>query len=127
MSSPLPVLSTVLTRLLAGFIISFFFLVVFRLVIALSVPLLFIGMMYSSMWAVQIYRTARRGRASGLTGEYLLGITVCRLYFLLCTSRFLRCAEMELMSGVDYLACPKNILDIEPRRTSLHYALFFAC
>ena len=72
-----------------GFIISFFLLVVFRLVIALSLPLLFVGVLYTSMWTLQIYRAARRGRASGLTSEYLFGVTACRLYYLLCRSLLL--------------------------------------
>lgn len=80
------------------FIISFFLLVVFRLVIALSLPLLFVGILYTSMWTLQIYRAARRGRASGLASEYLFGVTACRLYYLLY-----------------FLACPKNILDVESR------------
>lgn len=63
---------------------SFFLLVVFRLVIALSLPLLFIAMLYCALWSLQIYRTARRGRASGLAAEYVIGVTVCRLYYLLC-------------------------------------------
>jgi transmembrane E3 ubiquitin-protein ligase len=63
---------------------SFFLVVVFRLVIALSIPLVFIGALYCSLWAAQIYRAVRRGRTSGLTAEYLIGTTVCRLYYLLC-------------------------------------------
>lgn len=89
------------------FIISFFLLVVFRLVIALSVPLLFIGLLYSSLWLIQIYRTIRRGRASGLAAEYLVGVTFCRLYYLLY-----------------FLACPKNILDVETRQWVYGIALF---
>lgn len=81
---------SLLTLYFPGFIISFFLLVVFRLVIALSVPLLFIGALYGSMWLVQIYRTIRRGRASGLAAEYLVGVSVCRLYYLLCECQILR-------------------------------------
>ncbi|PCH44049.1 hypothetical protein WOLCODRAFT_133060 [Wolfiporia cocos MD-104 SS10] len=79
--------------------ISVFLIVVFRLVIILSLPLFFVGSLYSFVWMVQIYRSARRGRSSGLSTEYLFGATVCRLYFALY-----------------FLGCPKNILDVEPRR-----------
>jgi transmembrane E3 ubiquitin-protein ligase len=71
-------------RVFLGAIMSFFLVVVFRLVIALSIPLVFIGALYCSLWAAQIYRAVRRGRTSGLTAEYLIGTTVCRLYYLLC-------------------------------------------
>ncbi|KAI0683663.1 hypothetical protein BC835DRAFT_1295386 [Cytidiella melzeri] len=88
-------------------IMSFFLVVVFRLVIALSIPLVFIGALYFSMWAAQIYRTMKRGRTSGLTAEYLIGTTLCRLYYLLY-----------------FLACPKNVLDIEQRSWVYGVALF---
>jgi transmembrane E3 ubiquitin-protein ligase len=55
-----------------------------RVIISPSMTLLFVGSMYSFFWMPQIIRSARRGRSSGLTVEYLLGTTVCRLYFALC-------------------------------------------
>lgn len=80
-------------------IISLFLIVVFRIVILLSLPLFFVASMYSFIWAVQIYRSARRSRGSGLSTEYLVGTTVCRLFFILY-----------------FIGCSKNILDVEPRR-----------
>ncbi|RDX47178.1 hypothetical protein OH76DRAFT_1558028 [Lentinus brumalis] len=74
-------------------------IVVFRVVIMLSIPLFFIGSLYSWMWMLQIYRSARRARSSGLSTEYLVGTTVGRLFFALY-----------------FLGCPKNIFDVEPRR-----------
>lgn len=79
--------------------VSVFFLVVVRIIIRLSLPLFFIGSMYSFIWMCQIYRSVRRGRSSPLSAEYMVGTTLCRLYFALY-----------------FLACPKNILDVEPRR-----------
>ncbi|KAK7687335.1 hypothetical protein QCA50_009841 [Cerrena zonata] len=79
-------------------IMSFFLIVVFRLVIVLSLPLLFIASLYAFMWFPQIQRSIKRGRTSGMSAEYLIGATLCRLYFLLY-----------------FMACPKNILDVEPR------------
>ncbi|PSR74066.1 hypothetical protein PHLCEN_2v10138, partial [Hermanssonia centrifuga] len=86
---------------------SFFLLVVFRIIIALSLPIVFIGALYSSIWIVQIYRAVRRGRTSGLTAEYLFGTTFCRLFFVLY-----------------FFGCPKNILDIDPRRWVYAVAFF---
>lgn len=64
----------------------FFLLVVLRLVLALSLPFVFIGGLYSFMWTMQIYRAIRRRRTSGLTAEYLIGTSICRLYYMLCES-----------------------------------------
>lgn len=59
-------------------------IVVFRVVIMLSLPLFFITSLYSLMWLVQIYRSARRGRSSGLAPSYLVGTTLGRLFFACC-------------------------------------------
>jgi len=88
-------------------IMSFFLVVVFRLVIMLSIPLVFIGALHSAMWLTQIYRAARRGRTSGLTAEYLIGTTLCRLYYMMY-----------------FLACPKNVLDVEQRQWVWGVAIF---
>ena len=61
-------------------------IVVFRIVIMLSLPLFFIGSLYTSVWLMQIHRSARRARSSGLSAEYLVGSTLGRLFFLLCES-----------------------------------------
>ncbi|KAI0628206.1 hypothetical protein C8Q77DRAFT_1150309 [Trametes polyzona] len=88
-------------------ILSLSLIVVFRIVIALSLPLFFIGSLYSCMWLMQIYRSARRTRTSGLSMEYLVGTTLGRLFF-----------------ACYFLGCPKNILDVEPRRWIYAVALF---
>ena len=74
----------------AGTLISLCLIVVFRIVIMLSLPLFFIGSLYSCMWLMQIYRSARRTRSSGLSLEYLVGTTLGRLFFACCecSSRF---------------------------------------
>ena len=64
----------------------FFLLVILRLVLALSLPFLFVASLYSAMWLMQIYRAVRRARTSGLRTDYLLGTTVCRLFYFLCES-----------------------------------------
>ncbi|KAI0644285.1 hypothetical protein C8Q79DRAFT_913528 [Trametes meyenii] len=88
-------------------ILSLSLMVVFRVVIALSLPLFFIGSLYSGMWLMQIYRSVRRSRSSGLSVEYLVGTTLGRLFF-----------------ACYFLACPKNILDVEPRRWIYFVGLF---
>ncbi|KAI0666870.1 hypothetical protein C8Q78DRAFT_1057520 [Trametes maxima] len=88
-------------------ILSLSLMVVFRVVIALSLPLFFIGSLYSCMWLMQIYRSVRRSRSSGLSVEYLVGTTLGRLFF-----------------ACYFLACPKNILDVEPRRWIYFVGLF---
>ena len=47
-----------------GTLISLCLIVVFRIVIILSLPLFFIGSLYSCMWLMQIYRSARRARTT---------------------------------------------------------------
>ncbi|KAI8974598.1 hypothetical protein BD414DRAFT_498160 [Trametes punicea] len=88
-------------------LLSLSLIVVFRIVIALSLPLFFIGSLYSCMWLVQIYRSARRSRNSGLSAQYLVGTTLGRLFF-----------------ACYFLGCPKNILDVEPRRWIYAVGLF---
>ena len=55
-----------------------------RIIVSPSMTLLFVGSMYSFFWLPQIVRSARRSRSSGLTKEYLVGTTICRLFFALC-------------------------------------------
>ena len=73
-------------------------IVVFRIVIMLSLPLFFIGSLYTGVWMMQIYRSARRARSSGLSAEYLVGSTLGRLFFLLCESSctFIRISNYSL-------------------------------
>jgi len=68
---------------------------------------MFVVVSYSLFWLPQIFRSARRGRGSGLAMEYLVGTTLCRLYVALY-----------------FLLCPKNVLDIEPRRWAPFLAAF---
>lgn len=83
-----------------------------------------IGMIYSNFWVPQIVRSARRGTASGLRAEYLVGTTACRAFFALCMF-FLSSYCSDLLKGgiltifffgVDLFACPKNVLDIDTSR-----------
>ncbi|KAG6850568.1 hypothetical protein H0H93_011767 [Arthromyces matolae] len=70
-----------------------------RVILSPILSMIFVGITYSFIWLPQIMRSARRGRTSGLSKEYIVGTTICRLWLALY-----------------FLACPKNVLDIEPRR-----------
>lgn len=63
---------------------SFFLMVMFRVVMILSLPLLAMMIAYSMFWFPQIARSAQRGRAGALSKEYLVGTTVCRMCFAFC-------------------------------------------
>ncbi|KAJ7180624.1 hypothetical protein C8R46DRAFT_588307 [Mycena filopes] len=76
-------------------------------ILSATLSIFFVAVTYSMFWLPQIVRSARRGRGSGLTKEYLVGTTICRLYVALY-----------------FLLCPKNVLDIEPRPWSSLLAAF---
>lgn len=108
--------SSLMVFVFPGTIMSFCLIVVFRVVVMLSLPLLFIGSLYGFMWLPQLYRSAKRGRSSGLHAEYTIGVTLCRLFFILCQSnRSLQSLGHIYKLFADFLVCPKNILDVEPR------------
>ncbi|KAH7913824.1 hypothetical protein BJ138DRAFT_1145081 [Hygrophoropsis aurantiaca] len=86
----------------------FFFLTfIVRVIVSPSLALLFVATMYSFFWLPQIVRSARRGRTTVLSLEYLVGTSICRLFFALY-----------------FLGCPKNVLDVEPRRWVFYLAIF---
>ncbi|KAG6873506.1 hypothetical protein C0995_014774 [Termitomyces sp. Mi166 len=70
-----------------------------RVILSPLLSMVFVAITYSFIWLPQIIRSIRRGRTSGLSKEYIIGTTICRLYLALY-----------------FLACPKNVLDVEPRR-----------
>ncbi|KAF9461528.1 hypothetical protein BDZ94DRAFT_1196082 [Collybia nuda] len=78
-----------------------------RVILSPTLSMIFVCVSYSLIWLPQIIRSARRGRSSGLRAEYVIGTTVCRLYLALY-----------------FLACPKNVLDVEPRSWSYLLAAF---
>lgn len=70
----------------------FFFNVIFSPVLALFA----IGLIYSFLWAPQIYRSARRNLRPGLNKDYLIGSTMGRLFFALYI-----------------FGCPENVLGVD--------------
>ncbi|KAH7885835.1 hypothetical protein F5I97DRAFT_1809172 [Phlebopus sp. FC_14] len=78
-----------------------------RVILSLSLALSFVASTYSMFWLPQIVRSVKRGRSSPLSAEYLVGTSVCRLYFVLY-----------------FLACPNNVLDVEARRWSYYLCTF---
>ncbi|KAJ3730007.1 hypothetical protein DFJ43DRAFT_1132880 [Lentinula guzmanii] len=90
------------------YVILFIFLsTIVRIILSPTLTLLFVAITYSCIWLPQIWRSIRRGRSSGLSMEYLVGITICRIYLMLY-----------------FLACPRNVLDVEPRYWSYYLAAF---
>ncbi|KIL69438.1 hypothetical protein M378DRAFT_69521 [Amanita muscaria Koide BX008] len=81
--------------------------VVVRVIMSPLLSVIFVTIGYSSIWLPQIIRSARRARTSGLAKEYIFGTTVCRLYLLLY-----------------FMYCPRNVLDVEPRRWMPLLAIF---
>ncbi|TFK39970.1 hypothetical protein BDQ12DRAFT_629095 [Crucibulum laeve] len=84
-----------------------FLTLIVRVILSPTLSMLFVAVTYSFIWLPQIFRSARRGRSSGLKKEYIIGTTICRLY-----------------SALYFLACPKNVLEIEPRPWSYLLASF---
>ncbi|KAF5350946.1 hypothetical protein D9757_013733 [Collybiopsis confluens] len=51
------------------------------IILSPTLTLLFVAVTYSSVWLPQIWRSARRGRSSGLSVEYLAMVLICQEYF----------------------------------------------
>jgi hypothetical protein len=96
----------------------FFFLTfIVRVIVTPSLALVFVASMYSLFWLPQIVRSVKKGRSSALTAEYLIGTSFCRLFHALCEYRHI-CGRFMSDTSSDFLTCPKNVLDVEPRRKS---------
>jgi len=94
----------------------FFFLTfIVRVIVTPSLALVFVASMYSLFWLPQIVRSVKKGRSSALTAEYLIGTSLCRLFHALCEYQYIYGRFMSDISS-DFLTCPKNVLDVEPRR-----------
>ncbi|KAJ7066593.1 hypothetical protein C8F01DRAFT_1123824 [Mycena amicta] len=89
-------------------LILFIFLsLIVHTILSATLSIMFVATTYSFFWLPQIVRSVLRGRGSGLSTEYLVGTTLCRLSIALY-----------------FLLCPKNVLDIDPRPWSRYLALF---
>ena len=89
-------------------------MLIVRVIMSPLLSLLFVAVTYCSLWLPQIIRSVRRGRSSGLSKEYVLGMTTCRLFSALC--KLLPCIyEFSPTFYADFLGCPKNVLDVETR------------
>lgn len=69
---------------LVGVTLFIFLTLIVRVILSPVLSVLFVAATYSLIWLPQILRSARRGRSSGLSVEYVVGVTVCRLYGALC-------------------------------------------
>ncbi|KAE9406295.1 hypothetical protein BT96DRAFT_963603 [Gymnopus androsaceus JB14] len=88
------------------YVILFIFLsTIVRIILSPTLTLLFVAITYSCIWLPQIWRSARRGRSSGLSVEYLLGTTICRLYLMLYWSYHLAafvCVQVMVLVLQEY-------------------------
>ncbi|KAF8473732.1 hypothetical protein DFH94DRAFT_764142 [Russula ochroleuca] len=82
---------------------------VVRVVVAPGLAAIFLAVLYSSIWAPQIVRAARRGRPCALGMKYIVGTTIGRMLLALYV-----------------LGCPKNVMDVEPRPW-VYVLLLIAC
>jgi len=89
------------------FILFIFLTLIVRVILSPMLSMCFVAITYSCIWLPQIVRSARRGRTSGFTKEYILGTTACRLF-----------------GALYFLACPKNVLEVEPRPWVYFLTLF---
>ncbi|KAI6149334.1 hypothetical protein BKA82DRAFT_995402 [Pisolithus tinctorius] len=92
-------------RIWIGLLICLTFVV--RAIVSPSLALFFVGSMYSLFWLPQIIHSIRCGRSSSLSAEYLIGMSICRLWF-----------------PFYFLANSTNVLDVEPRRWVFSLAAF---
>ncbi|KAF6761571.1 hypothetical protein DFP72DRAFT_1041797 [Ephemerocybe angulata] len=84
-----------------------FLTLIVRVILSPTLSMIFVAATYSMIWLPQIVRSARRGRTSGLSKEYIIGVTACRLY-----------------SALYFLMCPRNVLEVEPRSWAPFLAFF---
>lgn len=73
-----------LNPVIIGFTLFIFLTLVVRVILSPTLSMVFVGITYSFIWLPQIIRSVRRGRSSGLSKEYVVGTTVCRLSLALC-------------------------------------------
>jgi hypothetical protein len=105
----------------AGYLILIVLALVVRVVVAPGLAVLLLAVLYSSIWVPQIVRAARRGRPCTLGRKYVIGTTVGRMLLATCKCALLSLCmglDLRLTYAADFLGCPKNVLEAEPRRMS---------
>ena len=107
---------------LIGYFVFIVLVLVVRVVVAPGLAAILLAVLYSSIWAPQIVRAARRGRPCALGMKYIVGTTVGRMLLALCTAFLFNWTKSETDPSaphlIDVLGCPKNVMDVEPRRMS---------
>ncbi len=69
-----------------GYFIFIVLALVVRVIVAPGLAAVLLAFLYSSIWAPQIARAARRGRPCALGMKYVVGTTVGRMLLALCMS-----------------------------------------
>jgi hypothetical protein len=68
----------------AGYFIFIVLALVVRVMVAPGLGVVFLALLYASIWAPQIMRAARRGRPCALGRKYVIGTTVGRMLLAMC-------------------------------------------
>jgi len=68
-----------------GYFVFFVLALVVRVMVAPGLGVVLLAILYSSIWAPQIVRAARRGRPCALGRKYIIGTTVGRMLLAMCT------------------------------------------
>jgi hypothetical protein len=79
-----------------GYFVFIVLALVVRVVVAPGVAAILLAVLYSSIWAPQIVRAARRGRPCALGMKYIVGTTAGRMLLALCRHRRLIRRNMKL-------------------------------
>src|SRR6266849_6486580 len=69
-----------------GYFIFIVLALVVRVIVAPGLAAVLLAVLYSSIWAPQIVRAARRGRPCALGRKYIVGTTIGRMLLALCTA-----------------------------------------
>lgn len=75
-----------LTNERVGYFIFVVLTLVVRVIVAPGLAAVLLAVLYSSIWAPQIVRAARRGRPCALGRKYIVGTTIGRMSLALCTA-----------------------------------------
>ncbi|KAI9509785.1 hypothetical protein F5148DRAFT_1275103 [Russula earlei] len=82
---------------------------VIRVIVAPGLTVVLLAVLYSSIWAPQIVRAARRGRPCALGKKYVIGTTIGRM-----------------LLAMYILGCPNNVMDVE-QRPWVYVLSLFSC
>ncbi len=89
-----------------GVFMFIFLSITVRVILSPTLSMFFVAVTYSWIWLPQIWRSARRGRTSGLSIPYVIGTTACRLAAALCTFNWASVLWMRANCGFRFFGGP---------------------